>query len=84
MKTLEKLQKICKEHGCDMDWMYDASWGEWNLIFFAPPKMQWNCSTSTAITWTGPLKGSITFLKSEIQCGFSRASKSQLWDTGQL
>jgi hypothetical protein len=84
MKTLDKLKEICKEHGCDMDIMYDVSWEEWNLVFFAPPKMQWNSATSTAITWTGSLKGTIAFLRSEIKCGFSRASKAQLWETGQI
>jgi hypothetical protein len=84
MKTLEKLKQICKEHDCDMDVIYDAYWGEWNLVFFAPAKMQWNSATSTAITWTGSLKGTISFLKEELACGFSRASKAQLWETGQL
>lgn len=82
-KTLEKLKAICEQHNCEMDVIYDAGWEEWNLIFFAPPKMQWNSATSTAITWTGSLKGTIGFLKSELYYGFSRASKAQLWETGQ-
>ena len=84
MKTLDKLDQICKDHGCEMMRIYDPTWQEWNLIFFAPPKMQWNSATSTAITWTGSLKGTISFLRSELECGFSRASKAQLLETGQI
>lgn len=84
MKTLDKLNAICAKYDCEMDHYYCPVYEEWNLIFFAPAKMQWNSATSTAITWTGSLKGTIGFLKEELACGFSRASKAQLWETGQL
>jgi|DEB0MinimDraft_3_1074331.scaffolds.fasta_scaffold178247_2 hypothetical protein len=82
-KTLTKLQSICSEHDCDMDAIYDAYWQEWNLIFFAPEKMQWNAADSTAVVWNGSLKGAISFLKSELECGFREADELQLEWTGQ-
>lgn len=84
MKTLDKLNALCEEHGCEMDHSYCLVSEEWNLIFFAPPKMQWNSATSTAVVWNGSLQGTISFLRSELECGFSRASKEQLYETGQL
>ena len=36
MKTLEKLEDICKPHGVTFDYHKD-SWGDWYITFDAPP-----------------------------------------------
>ena len=82
-KTLEKLKAICADYKCEMETYYDAYWQEWNLIFHAPDKMQWNSTDSTAVVWNGPLRGVVSFLRSELECGFRKASELQLHWTDQ-
>ena len=84
MKTLEKLNAMCAEHGCEMDDMYDAYWETWRLFFYAPPKMQWNSGTSTCVAYHGSLVSATKWLKEELAGGFSPASYEQLRDTDQL
>lgn len=84
MKTLTKLEELCKPHGVELDPMYDAYWETWRLFFFAPAKMQWNSGTSTCVVYVGSLVSATKWLKEELSCGFSPASYEQLRDTDQL
>ena len=84
MKTLDKLNAMCAEHGCEMDDMYDQYWETWRLYFHAPPKMQWNSGTSTCVVYNGSLVSATKWLKEELSDGFSPASYDQLRITGQL
>lgn len=84
MKTITKLENLCKPHGVDLDAFHDADWGEWRLYFYAPAKMQWNSSTATCAVFVGPLVSAVKWLREELSMGFSPASYSQLRDTDQL
>ena len=83
MKTLEKLEDICKPHGVEFD-SYKDDWGDWHITFYAPPEMCWGSSTATACCYNGgPLSGVIGYLKRELESGFYEADDEALRITGQ-
>jgi len=82
-KTLEKLEALCAPHGVTIEAHVD-SWGCWNVVFFAPPRMCWGSSQASSVAWNGSLRGIISYLKSELSCGFYDADYETLRITSQL
>jgi len=84
MKTLDKLKELCDPHGVTFDAHRD-DWGDWDIIFDAPPKMCWGSSTATVVAYRNDtLRGVISHIKSELASGFYEAEDWQLAETGQL
>lgn len=67
-KTFDNLEAICKPHGVEVDGYKDAV--EWNLVFHAPDKMNWCTSQAGAVNYHGGLRGAVSFIRSELKCGF--------------
>ena len=82
-KTLEKLEALCSPHGVTIEAHVDSR-GWWNVVFFAPPRMCWGSSQAASVAWNGSLRGIISYLKSELSCGFYDADYETLRITGQL
>ena len=72
-KTLQKVEAICKPHNIEMQ----ASGGgefDWDIWFFAPPKMVFAEANSTDICWSEEttIKGIITWIREEIGDGLRK------------
>ena len=90
-KTLEKVEAICKPHNIEMQ----ASGGgefDWDISFFAPPKMVFAEANSTGIWWSEEttIRGIITWIREEIGDGLRKLDPNDDDDyeilrvTGQL
>lgn len=69
-KTFDKLKAICEPHGVEVDGYRES--GEWNLVFNAPEKMNWCTSQAGVVNYYGALRGAVSFIRSELDCGFEK------------
>jgi hypothetical protein len=87
--TIRKLENICKKHGVEVDASKD--WDGWLVTFYAPDFHIWGSSTATVSVYhDDTLRGVISFLRSELSCGFYKLDPTNPDDletlgiTGQL
>lgn len=81
-KTLEKLETICAPHGVEVD-ARSSEYGDWNITFYAPPKMCWDVSQASVVVYHGSLRGAVGYIKKELASGFYDADEATLLATGQ-
>ena len=90
MRTAKKIEAICTTYGITFDADKD-SYGDWNILFYAPDMKAWVSSTCTTISYrSSSLKDLIPYLNEELSEGFytldpNDASDMQiLLETGQI